>query len=1592
MNAHFFIIISLILMISPPVSAQKQNLKFEHLSLEEGLSQSTVYAIWQDSQGFMWFGTQDGLNKYDGYQFTVYRHDPNDANSLSHNEIFAIYQDSRGTLWIGTGGGLNQFDRQQERFVHYIHDPQNTESLSHNTVSAIYEDKTKTLWIGTQGGGLNKFDRQSGQFVRYQHDKQNPTSLSHNEVSAIYEDKTGTLWVGTYGGGLNKFDRATERFYAYREKDGLANDAIYGILEDEQGYLWLSSNHGLSKFNPATETFKHYDVLDGLQSNEFNAVYHKSRHGEFFFGGINGFNAFYPERVKDNAYIPPIVITNFSIFNQTVNPGKTSPLQQHISTTQEITLSYKQSFFSFEFAALNFLQSAKNQYAYQLEGFDKDWNKVGTRRHANYTNVPHGTYIFRVKGSNNHNVWNHKGTAIKITILPPPWKTWWAYTLYVITILTIIGSYVLAQKRKLQEKQQELEREKEMAAQLKEADRLKDEFLANTSHELRTPLNGIIGIAESLIEGAAGPLTQPLHANLAMIVGSGRRLFNLVNDILDFSQLKKKEIDLQLKTVDTKTIADVVLTLSQPLLEHKKVQLINAIPTGLPPINADENRVQQILHNLISNAIKFTDHGTVTVSAEVVEETEKRGTLQRNISQNSDTVYHSPFLMSHSPLKLAITVSDTGIGIREKKLDRIFEAFEQVDGSASRIYGGTGLGLAVAQQLVNLHGGQMRVQSQVGVGSQFTFTLPISSQSSVNSVQLLSEFSIINQLPETEELTISQSSVIGSQLPEPLRKNNNGPLITEKEFTILIVDDEQVNRLVLINYLSLQKNYCLRQAASGPETLAHLEKDSKPDLILLDVMMPLMNGYEVTQIIRKTWPADELPIILLTAKNQMTDLVVGFESGANDYLTKPVPKDELLARIKTHLNIQQLKAETLRLARDNENRLRQFLEAMPAGVGVLDAAGKPYYFNQRAQQILGKGVVEEATATQIAEAYQIYMTGTNQVYPSENLPFVQALQGESVAADDMDIRRADKIIPVEAWGTPIFDDNGNIVYALTVFQDITERKQAEEKLWVTQFSVEHAAEAILWIGPQAQILYANEAALRALGYSRQELYTMAIHDIDHNLPAAVWPAHWEDLKRCGCRTFESQHQTKEGERFPVELTVNYLVINGTEYHFAFVRDLSDRQQVEAERIRYIKELGELNATLIEMNVAYERFVPREFLSLLDKHSILQVKLGDQVAKEITVMFSDIREFTAISETMTPKEVFDFINGYLGQMEPVLIEHHGIIDKYIGDAIMALFPSSADDAIHGAIAMLKKLTKYNQFLQSIDFKPMQIGIGLNTGPLMLGTVGGQHRMDGTVIADAVNVASRVEGLTKIYGTPLLITEQTYLKLADPLQYHVRVIDAVKVKGKSEEVTVYEIFDAEPPEIMALKDQTRDDFEEGFVLYHWEEYQDAQPLFERVLQINETDQAAQVYLERCQKKLSLTMPPSPRILIVDDMPDNVYVLSYFLTKNNLQVLTATSGKEALQIIQHKMPHLILLDVMMPGMDGFETCQRLQAASQTRHIPIIFMTALSDPVNKVKAFEVGAVDYITKPFEPKEVLARIQTHLRLSHLQQVSTKGNG
>lgn len=429
--------------------------------------------------------------------------------------------------------------------------------------------------------------------------------------------------------------------------------------------------------------------------------------------------------------------------------------------------------------------------------------------------------------------------------------------------------------------------------QLQHLDRLKDEFLANTSHELRTPLNGIIGIAESLIDGVTGELPIPTRANLAMISSSGRRLSNLVNDLLDFSKLKHKTLNLQLKPIDLRSLMEIVFTLSLPLVGNKNLKLVNNLSRDLPAVIADENRLQQILHNLIGNAIKFTEAGTIEISAQRI---------------SGDTTLKNLSSIPH----LEITISDTGIGIAEDKLERIFESFEQAEGSTERLYGGTGVGLTISKQLVELHGGQIWVKSRLGEGSKFSFTLPLSSEKVENSSEtlpLLKQFTRVDLNPQPLEPRVIASPKGSAKL--------------------LIVDDEPINLQVLVNMLSLQ-NYTVIQATNGIEALELLNKGFKPDLVLLDVMMPKMTGYEVTQKIRETWQASEMPVLLLTAKNQVADLVAGFESGANDYLTKPVEKDELLARIKTHLNLLHLKNENLRLVAELEVTRQQQKMLLPS--------------------------------------------------------------------------------------------------------------------------------------------------------------------------------------------------------------------------------------------------------------------------------------------------------------------------------------------------------------------------------------------------------------------------------------------------------------------------------------------------------------------------------------------------------------------------------------------------------------------------------------------------------------------------------------
>lgn len=426
---------------------------------------------------------------------------------------------------------------------------------------------------------------------------------------------------------------------------------------------------------------------------------------------------------------------------------------------------------------------------------------------------------------------------------------------------------------------------------------------------------------------------------------------------------------------------------------------------------------------------------------------------------------------------------------------------------------------------------------------------------------------------------------------------------------------------------------------------------------------------------------------------------------------------------------------------------------------------------------------------------------------------------------------------------------------------------------------------------------------------------------------------------------------------------------------------SDLQLTVREAVRSYCQSRELEA----LNQAYGRFVPKQFLNLLGKQSILDIDLGSQIEREMTVLFADIRGFTALSENMSPQDNFNFINGYLSRMQPVISKHNGFIDKYIGDAIMALFPDSADDAVQAAVEMLNTLQEYNATRQRPERPPLRIGVGINTGVLMLGTVGAEERMEGTVIADAVNVAARVESVTKTYAADLLITESTYSALADPQDYNIRMVDRITVKGKSQAVTLYEVFDTEPDNIKALKEKTQEDLEHGMQLFQNENFSKAQAYFETVLAVYPDDQVAAVYLEHCRQAQRLLEHETPSILVVDDTPTNIVLLTAILNKKGYRVLVANNGKDALHMAEKNLPDLLLLDIMMPDMDGYEVCRQLKGHSETKDIPVIFVTALSDMTNKIKGFEVGGVDYLIKPFQAQEVLARVKTHLTLRHLHR-------
>ena len=535
----------------------RENDQFTHYQHDSddpySLSHDFVFSIYEDREGVLWIGTRGGgLDSFDREtgHFTNYRHNPKNHRSLSSNVVTSIYEDQSGTLWVGTGGrGLNKFNRETGHFVRYQHDPDNLNSLSHNAVRSIYEDQEGVLWIGTDDG-LNRFGRNTGQFTRYQNDPADPNSLSNDWVLSIHQSRSGVLWIATYGGGLNKFDQETETFTHYREKDGLPNDSIYGILEDSRGCLWLSTNYGLSRFDPRTETFKNYDARDGLQSNEFNEnSYFKNDDGEMFFGGVNGFNTFHPNYVRGNPYIPPVVLTSLTQSGEEVDLG------QAIEEVREVTFVWPNNFFEFEIAALSYIQSEKNQYAYILEGFDEEWIYIGTRRFGKYTNLPGGTYTLRVKGSNNDGVWNKQGASVTITIVPPFWATWWFRGIIALTLVGgAIGGYRMRVRSiEIQNRELESQVEERTAELLRTNELLKREIAERRRAEDALAQQA----AETAVAAERSRLARDLHDAVTQTLFSASLIAEALPNIWESDQEEGRQLLAEMRRLSRGALAEM---------------------------------------------------------------------------------------------------------------------------------------------------------------------------------------------------------------------------------------------------------------------------------------------------------------------------------------------------------------------------------------------------------------------------------------------------------------------------------------------------------------------------------------------------------------------------------------------------------------------------------------------------------------------------------------------------------------------------------------------------------------------------------------------------------------------------------------------------------------------------------------------------------------------------------------------------------------------------------------------------------------------------------------------------------------------------
>lgn len=842
------------------------------------LSYSGICAIVEESPDVLWLGSfEGGINKFNKRtgQCTRFLHDPSNPGSLSGNGISALFMDKSGILWAITGSTLEKFNPEVGTFIHY------RDTVNYPSIIAIYEDKFETLWVATTIGPA-VFDKSSGKFNYLLNLSSNQKTLINSDVNTFYEDGNGNFWVCT-GNGLDKLDRTTGTFTHITAN---IPNRIIGILEDDKHALWLLTPRGISNYNPVTGILKNYDATDGVNLNSaFYSPYYKDSNGEMYFGGFNGMIRFNPDNIRDNPDIPSIVITSVKVFNKDIQSDSA------ITEKKIIKLPYNENTVAFEFAALNYTSNHKNQYAFKLEGSDKDWVEAGTRRFASYPNLQPGSYVFRVKGSNNDGVWNETGVSITLIISPPWWKTWWAYAGYGLVIFFALYGLRRYELNRLSFKNQVVT-DAAILKERDETDKMKSRFFANISHEFRTPLTLIIGPAERIIADASDDPKKDADR----IKRNARRLLQLINQLLDLSKLEVGKLKPEISRGNIVPFVKGVAFSFESLAIAKQITLKVQAEKEYIEMYFDKEKMMQILSNILSNAFKFThEEGKITVSISEVT--------------SSGPGIHPQFV--------EIVIQDTGIGISAEELPRVFNRFYQVDSSLTKENEGTGIGLALTKELVEIHQGTIRVESKkeefntAGSGwTKFIIVLPLGkdhlsndvifkpdvAQISIDKVAK-SEIETIFQLNEriylTPDMSDNQSGTIKTGLNEALPVEKN---------IILIVEDNYDMRQFIKE--SLDVDYIIEEAVNGEEGVRKAEK-LIPDLIISDMMMPRLDGNELVKILKKNEKTSHIPIILLTAKASREDKLEGLEIGADDFLTKPFDQKELQVRIKNLINIRK---------------------------------------------------------------------------------------------------------------------------------------------------------------------------------------------------------------------------------------------------------------------------------------------------------------------------------------------------------------------------------------------------------------------------------------------------------------------------------------------------------------------------------------------------------------------------------------------------------------------------------------------------------------------------------------------------------------